>query len=470
VGQLKLAASVHQPFTNTLGRVLSLLERLKTTSSGAILYQHIERLFREFESSHLQTEQFYLALLDTLLANLEQNYEPGSPQSMELFILQKSLQYPLSENEIHNIREQIQQLLSKSQQLESPGAKTMQETMDSLSLLKETTPGQGGVIHPPHMQSAPSEAIPETITADTFDANLAVSDEDEMNFENGSFCYIDQARSNIQTIQASLTDQINNAKQFNAALAKLLHSSFATIRNLEASDNITQVKNNFLRRYAKLIKMQQDLATKFQSIDDSLHDIESNRQNLNDELTRVHRMSLTDELTQLPNRRAFLMRLDDEISRALRFNYPLTLAVIDIDNFKPINDTFGHAAGDLILRHLAQNMNIIFRYHDMAARYGGEEFAVLFPNTSINGALNALIKLQKKLKADPFILSSAEEIPVPTFSAGITLYNPGEDADELIRRADTAMYQAKASGRDHIEIDPLSIEKEKNLLDTNSGI
>lgn len=467
-----MAVSTNQPRTKTFGRVLSLLENLKTSGAGTTLYQHIEQSFLEQEASQQQSEKIYLSLLGNLLDNLATHFPAGTEQWMQIRIMQKSLQESMSEKELHNIHVQAQQLISQAQLEGTHGQKSMQKTINSLLDEFNDSHAQTPATELDSNQTmqpsiAPVEIGEEPAFTKTSDISAIAA-----NFApEAPYCYIDKTRNNIQTIQSSLSDQIGNAKQFNSALAKLLHSSFAAIRNLEDSDDLGLVKNNFLRRYAKLIKMQQDLATKFQTIDESLSDIESRSQNLDEELSRVHRLSLTDDLTQLPNRRAFLMRLDDEISRALRFDYPLTMALIDIDNFKPINDTFGHAAGDVILRHFAQNMNVVFRYHDMAARYGGEEFAVLFPNTDTNGAMSALCKLQYKLKVDPYILIKDDEIPVPTFSAGIALYNPGEDADELIKRADVAMYKAKTSGRDHIELDPLGVEHqtERNNMDLSTA-
>ena len=382
---------------------------------------------------------------------------------MQIQIMQKGLQDSMSETELQGIQSQVHQLIEQVQKDNPLGQKSMQETINSL-LGDEL--GFGELNSPnTNLQHNDQTAAPAQPPAELIESLVETNNHDATLNHDAPFCHIDQTRDNINTIQASLADQIDNAKLFNSALSKLLHNSFAVIRNLDEGDDLSQIKNNFLRRYAKLIKMQQDLATKFQSIDDNLNDIVSNSHNLNEELSRVHRLSLTDELTQLPNRRAFLMRLDDEISRALRFDYPLAMALIDIDNFKPINDTHGHAAGDVILRHFAQNMNVVFRYHDMATRYGGEEFAVLFPNTDIHGAQSALNKLQQKLKAEPSILVKDVEIRVPTFSAGVTLYMQGEDADELIRRSDVAMYKAKTAGRDCIEVDSLGTTQPQQEFD-----
>lgn len=461
MGHKKLAVSTSHPQTRTYGRILALLENLKSTAAGSTLYRHIEQSFLELETSQQHVEKLYLNLLDSLLDNLAVHFPAGTEQWMQIRILQKGLQEAMTSSELQGLQIEIQRLIGQARKDGALGQKSMQETIDALLNGLEGGHREDEAVHLGKGQAAAPAPPPADL-----EAGAEQGIERPLTHGEGPlstltpeapYCDLDKTRHNIHHIQTILSDQISNAKEFNSALAKLLHSSFATIRNLDESADLSLVKNNFLRRYAKLIKMQQDLAANFQTIDKGLTDIESSSQNLDEELSRVHRLSLTDDLTQLPNRRAFLMRLDDEISRALRFDYPLTMALIDIDNFKPINDTFGHAAGDVILRHFAQNMNVVFRYHDMASRYGGEEFAVLFPNTDTHGAMSALSKLQYKLKADPYILFKNDEIPVPTFSAGIALYSPGEDADELIKRADVAMYKAKTSGRDHIEVDPLGV-------------
>ena len=117
-----------------------------------------------------------------------------------------------------------------------------------------------------------------------------------------------------------------------------------------------------------------------------LHLIGSNVNKLSDELDQVRVLSLTDELTQLPNRRAFLRRIKDEMDRAQRDKTHLTIAMIDLDNFKEINDKYGHGVGDEMLRVYAREVLSIFRRYDMVARYGGEEFAVILPNTDKQGS------------------------------------------------------------------------------------
>jgi diguanylate cyclase (GGDEF)-like protein len=166
----------------------------------------------------------------------------------------------------------------------------------------------------------------------------------------------------------------------------------------------------------------------------------------------VRLLSLTDELTSLPNRRAFMRRLEDEVARVQRYGFPMSFVLIDLDHFKDVNDEYGHAAGDEVLRVYSKNILSIFRHHDMVARYGGEEFAVLLPNTDADGAVRALNKVKKRA-AETRWQTNGVMAHVPTFSAGVSLYKPGESTSAFIERADKALYRAKRLGRDRIELD-----------------
>ena len=162
-------------------------------------------------------------------------------------------------------------------------------------------------------------------------------------------------------------------------------------------------------------------------------------------------LSLTDELTNLPNRRAFMRRLEDEVSRVQRHGFPLSLVLIDLDYFKRINDLRGHSAGDEVLRCYAAEILSIFRHHDLVARYGGEEFAVLLPNTAQEGVLCALNKVRRRF-AEVVQMRGSEAVGLPTFSAGVAQFRTGETTGSLIERADSALYAAKRKGRNCSEV------------------
>jgi len=227
---------------------------------------------------------------------------------------------------------------------------------------------------------------------------------------------------------------------------------------IDALDDATKIQNVEDRRKAILASMKKlseshtQLAKKFDTAQTYLSIIESDKQKLSDELDRARMLSLTDELTSLPNRRAFMRRMDDEVSRVKRYGFPLSLVLIDIDHFKQVNDKYGHAAGDTVLRVYAEKILSIFRHHDMIARYGGEEFAVLLPNTDLEGVLRALDKVKSTV---PKVQCKVGDIVIqaPTFSAGVTEYRAPETPTQFIERADHALYRAKRLGRNRIEVE-----------------
>ena len=155
-------------------------------------------------------------------------------------------------------------------------------------------------------------------------------------------------------------------------------------------------------------------------------------------LERLEEIALTDALTNLPNRRAWDDELVRAVARARRTGEPLALAMIDVDDFKSFNDTFGHAAGDAFLGEAARCWREALRVTDFLARYGGEEFAVLLPGCAGEQAATLAERLRS---ATPGLL---------TCSVGIALLDAAEDPDSLVRRADAALYAAKRHGRDRV--------------------
>lgn len=227
-------------------------------------------------------------------------------------------------------------------------------------------------------------------------------------------------------------------------------------------NNVEDRRRAILGSLKKLSDSHAQLAKKFDTAQTYLSIIESDKQKLSDELARARKLSLTDDLTALPNRRAFMRRMDDEVSRVKRYGFPLSLVLIDIDYFKQVNDEYGHNAGDAVLRVYAEQILSVFRHHDMIARYGGEEFAVLLPNTDLEGVLRALDKVKSTVPNVTCSLSDAT-IAAPTFSAGVAEYRIPETPTQFIERADHALYRAKRLGRNRIEVE--HADHEHGLID-----
>jgi diguanylate cyclase len=137
-----------------------------------------------------------------------------------------------------------------------------------------------------------------------------------------------------------------------------------------------------------------------------------------------------------------------EVSSVRRKEQALSVALLDIDNFKKLNDTQGHAAGDVALAHLAQVARESLRPQDTLARYGGEEFVILMPDTTLDKGIEAMTRLQREL-TKKFFLAGTEKLLI-TFSAGVAQLAPKEEPMDAIKRADQAMYLAKRAGKNRV--------------------
>jgi len=169
---------------------------------------------------------------------------------------------------------------------------------------------------------------------------------------------------------------------------------------------------------------------------------------------RLKEQSLVDGLTGLPNRRRFDEHLMAEWNRAKRHNTPLSLLMIDIDNFKKYNDTYGHLGGDDCLRSVALSLLAQARRgSDLMARWGGEEFAGLLPETGMDQALTIAENMRREVQSLRIPHESSAASPYVSISTGVAIVVPSDDGsiDGLIKSADEALYRAKQNGRNRVE-------------------
>jgi diguanylate cyclase (GGDEF)-like protein len=166
---------------------------------------------------------------------------------------------------------------------------------------------------------------------------------------------------------------------------------------------------------------------------------------------RYKELSITDDLTRLYNLRHFYNQLKQEIDRSIRYNNPLSLLLIDIDDFKHYNDTYGHMEGDKVLSCLGKVVRECLRITDSAFRYGGEEFIVILPETKGEDAINVAERIRKGFEAE--ILSPRPTKAVHnTVSIGASQYETKEELEVFIKRADKAMYIAKEQGKNRVHL------------------
>ncbi|MDX8399765.1 MAG: GGDEF domain-containing protein [Gallionellaceae bacterium] len=192
------------------------------------------------------------------------------------------------------------------------------------------------------------------------------------------------------------------------------------------------------------LRSHEDLISARQQADDA----ESRIRHLEQELEQVSDLIHQDQLTGVLNRRGMDDTFARELHKADRSKSPMCVALLDIDNFKKLNDTLGHQAGDQALIHLATVIKECLRPADTVARYGGEEFVLILPDTPLQDGIDAVERLQREL-TKKFFLNNNERVLV-TFSAGVALRNGEEDQEDLVGRADKAMYAAKQTGKNRV--------------------
>lgn len=164
----------------------------------------------------------------------------------------------------------------------------------------------------------------------------------------------------------------------------------------------------------------------------------------------LEQLASTDPVTGLNNRRELMRQLSDELSRAHRYERLLSVLMIDIDNFKSLNDTYGHQAGDHVLAEFADIFHNTCRSADIIGRYGGEEFVILAPETSLTQASQFAELLAKQVRARRIAFDN-ETISV-SCSIGVTAIRQKDSTDQILKRADQTMYRAKASGKDKVVV------------------
>jgi diguanylate cyclase (GGDEF)-like protein len=481
-------------------KILCLLDALRHSQTGSVIYRQVERMLDDVLASQHTVERTYVTLVNQLLTAYLGHLREGSPLKVQVRLLQARLQPPLTAGDLEALRDYVELYstqIDALQQLDSGLFKSAVEPLlESFGIIEgpvsQPLPATGAVaveapVEAPVEAQAPevpqageqpvsaerampesewpfTETAPETgtETPPTFAAGTgaaAPSAEEEAGKEgvetpvdSAYRSHLDSKRRDIQKLQATLAQQVLETIAQNEEFGVLLEVVLGELRQAGEGRELEDLRWTLIREIEKLTKGHHELAEKLDSTHHYLQLIESDSRQLNDELTRVRLLSLTDELTGLPNRRAFLRRIEDEVARVQRYGFPLSLALIDLDHFKQINDVYGHAGGDEVLQIYAKNILSIFRHHDLVARYGGEEFAVLLPNTDAEGSLRALTKVKNRA-AETRWQANGETIPVPTFSSGVSLYKPGETASAFIERADKALYRAKRFGRNRVELD-----------------
>ena len=237
---------------------------------------------------------------------------------------------------------------------------------------------------------------------------------------------------------ASSTGEFHDRISFNAQAIRDSRSIAELGKRMEdILDDTAQVQAQALRARDSLLDARREVEA-----------AERRVASLEEELQSVSALVRVDQLTEALNRRGFDELFKRESVRALRSGQTLSLALLDLDDFRHINAAHGHLGGDAALCHVVAMARATLRASDAVARFGGEEFVLLLPDTSFLEATGTLERLRARLAHSP-LLHEGRGILV-TFSAGVARWLPGESQDELLARADRAMYQAKQAGKNRV--------------------
>ena len=217
------------------------------------------------------------------------------------------------------------------------------------------------------------------------------------------------------------------------------------IEKADSLESLAGVVREMVEETRSVQSLVQQTQARLKDEHDKARELNERVVELEDEMRRLSEEVSTDQLTQIANRRGLLQAFEAERSRLERGGGRLSIGLLDIDNFKRLNDELGHSAGDEALKALAALISSTLRPTDQVARYGGEEFVVLLPDTPVEEGQQILTRLQRSLTGGLFMHESKQVFV--TFSAGVTAYREAEAIEQALERADQALYEAKRTGK-----------------------
>ena len=255
----------------------------------------------------------------------------------------------------------------------------------------------------------------------------------------------EQARDSLKTLIGSMLGELNQLGSQTGRFQEHVGRFTDVIEQADTLDSLTLVVRDMVEEsramHSQVAQSQSRLNeehAKATGLSQRVNELEGELRRLADEVT-------TDQLTQVANRRGLLKVFEVERARMERSGNPLAVGLLDIDNFKRLNDEHGHQTGDDALKALAALVSKTLRATDLVARYGGEEFVVLLPETQLQIACDILTRLQRKLSGGLFL--NEQKNLLVTFSAGVTACAKGEAIELVLERADQALYEAKRTGK-----------------------
>ena len=290
---------------------------------------------------------------------------------------------------------------------------------------------------------------------------LAITDSGQHEFE----AYLQQLNERLEAFQSNLqaaseghADNSSAARAMDTQIREQVDGLQTSVQEAADLDDLKQVLENHLEGLLGTMDQhqkqrdarEQEVATRLKGLSERVAHMEQEAQGFREHLEEQRQKALIDPLTSLPNRAAWSERLEHEIKQWQQHGNTLSLAMLDLDHFKRINDNYGHLAGDKVLKIIATVLRKRLRGSDFIARFGGEEFVLLMPATPPAVGAKMLETLRAAIEACPFHFKG-ERVTI-TISMGLTSFKPGEHSDLVLKRADQALYRAKNGERNRVEL------------------
>jgi diguanylate cyclase len=271
----------------------------------------------------------------------------------------------------------------------------------------------------------------------------------EVLFKQGTLKHsLDEAKATLKNMIATFVNRLGEMSDSTGGYHDKIEDYSHKLRESADINQMNAILGDILRDTKN---MQIDIKRTRDELNQARHEVEAAENKVREleaELEQVSEKVREDQLTGALNRHGMEEAFHRELSHAERTGTPFSVSLLDLDNFKRLNDTYGHQAGDAALVHLTKLIKEVVRPTDEVARYGGEEFIVLMPDTDLEGGVQVITRLQREL-TKRFFLHNNERLLI-TFSAGVALHSAGELADSMIARADAAMYKAKLAGKNRV--------------------
>ena len=289
---------------------------------------------------------------------------------------------------------------------------------------------------------------------------LAITDSGQHEFET----YLKQLNERLEAFQGHLqvaseghADSSTAARELDTQIREQVDGLQSSVQEAADLDSLKHVLESHLEGLLGTMdehqqqrdQREQEVAARLKGLAERVANMEQEAQGYREHLEVQRQKALIDPLTGLPNRAAWSERLDQEVNAWHQHGNSLSLAMLDLDHFKRINDGYGHLAGDKVLKIIANVLRKRLRTTDFIARFGGEEFVLLMPDSSLADAVAVGNNLRAAIEACPFHFKG-EPVTI-TVSMGVAQFQPGERSELALKRADAALYRAKAAGRNQVQ-------------------